>query len=72
MTLSEWMAAKDVSDETLAAELGIDRSTASRIRRGKLLPSSRLIAKIVDLTRGAVPYQTFFEISAASSREDAA
>lgn len=69
MTLSEWMAVNGVSDEMLAADLEIDRSTASRIRRGKLLPSSRLIARIVKLTGDAVPFESFFS---TSEREDAA
>jgi transcriptional regulator with XRE-family HTH domain len=72
MKLAEWMAAKGVSDEMLAAHLDIDRSTASRIRRDKLLPSSALIAKITKLTGGAVQPNTFFGLPAAIAREDAA
>lgn len=59
------MTANSVSDEALAAALDIDRSTASRIRREKLLPSSVLIAKIADFTGGAVQPNTFFGIPAA-------
>jgi len=64
------MAANGVSDEKLAAELDIDRSTASRIRRDKLLPSSVLIARIAKLTDGAVQPNTFFGLPAASPSEE--
>ncbi len=69
MTLAEWMAANDVSDETLAAKLDIDRSTASRIRRSKLLPSSALIAKIAAFTGGEVQPNTFFGLPPAAAAE---
>lgn len=58
--LADWMAENGIDDDALAAALTIDRSTASRIRRGKLLPSSSLIARIVHLTDGAVPASSFF------------
>lgn len=61
MTLAEWMAANSISDETLAAELSIDRSTVSRVRRAKLLPSSALIVSFVKRSGGAIDPRTFFE-----------
>jgi transcriptional regulator with XRE-family HTH domain len=60
MKLADWMAANDITDDRLAAQLDIDRSTASRFRRGKLLPSSAIIAKIAELTSGAVQPNSFF------------
>lgn len=70
MRLAEWMVANGISDEKLAAELDIDRSTVSRIRRDKLLPSSALMAKIIKLTDGAVQPNTFFGLPAASPSEE--
>lgn len=60
MMLAEWMEANEVSDEALAADLGIDRSTVSRVRRAKLLPSSTLIAQLVQRSGGAIDPRTFF------------
>lgn len=60
MTLAEWMKASDVSDEALAEKLGWDRSTISRVRRGKLIPSHGLIAAVVKASNGEVDPATFF------------
>jgi len=61
MTLAEWMDAHGISDEQLAADLQIDRSTVSRVRRAKLLPSSPLIAALVRNSCGAIDPRTFFQ-----------
>ena len=71
MKLADWMTANQVSDESLGASLGIDRSTASRIRRERLLPSSALIARIVELTGGEVQPNTFFGLPAARETQAA-
>jgi transcriptional regulator with XRE-family HTH domain len=60
MTLAEWMEANGLTDETLAAALKIDRSTASRFRRAKMLPSSAAIAEIFRLSDGKVEPNSFF------------
>lgn len=65
MTLAEWMAVKGMDDDALAAALEIDRSTASRFRRGKLIPSAKLIERIAGLTNGAVQPNTFFGLPPA-------
>ena len=60
MTLAEWMEANEVSDEQLAETLGLDRSTVSRIRRAKWVPSSSTIAAIVKASGGKVEAGSFF------------
>ena len=71
MTLAEWMASNDFTDDLLAERLDIDRSTASRFRRGKLLPSSAVIAKIAELTKGEVQPNTFFGLPPAAELREA-
>lgn len=63
--LADWMAANGMDDDALALALDIDRSTASRFRRGKLVPSRKSIDKIVTLTHGAVQPNTFFGLPPA-------
>lgn len=69
MTLAEWMAENGINDDQLAIALEIDRSTASRFRRGKLLPSSAIIAKIAEVTKGAVQPNSFFGIPPTRSTD---
>lgn len=59
MTLAEWMADKQVSDETLAAQLKVHRSTISRVRRAQHVPSGELIAALVDVSKGTIDPGTF-------------
>jgi transcriptional regulator with XRE-family HTH domain len=61
MTLAEWMATAGFADEDLAGALKIDRSTVSRFRRAKMLPSSALIAEIFRLSEGRVEPNSFFQ-----------
>lgn len=76
MTLAEWMAVAGLTDEGLAAALKIDRSTASRFRRAKMVPSSALIGEIFRLSGGQVEPNSFFRAPyltpAAEPRECAA
>ena len=60
MTLAEWMDRHGISDEQLAAELGIDRSTVSRVRRATYRPSASQIALFVKASGGKVDARTFF------------
>lgn len=66
MKLAEWMAANGVDDVALAEAIGITRSSASRIRREKWVPSSATISKIVALTNGQVEPNSFFEVARAA------
>ena len=48
------MTANGLSDEALAKRLGVNRSTISRVRRGKVMPSRVLIARLDELSVGVV------------------
>lgn len=52
--LGNWMVEAEITDETLATAVGVDRTTISRIRRGKQEPSSALIRKIVLFAEGGL------------------
>lgn len=50
--LAQWMIATETTDEALAAAVHVDRSTISRIRRGKHEPSLALIKQLVLVSDG--------------------
>lgn len=50
--LSEWMAATGITDDALAAAVKVDRTTISRVRRGKHLPSIALVRQLVAFSQG--------------------
>lgn len=70
MTLAEWMARHGVDDDSLAEMLGVDRSTVSRIRRGKQIPSKDTMAAIVGVTGGDVEPNAFFGLSEPENAAD--
>lgn len=53
------MTETGTSDDALAAQIGVDRTTVSRIRRGTRLPSADLMRRISDATAGAVMANDF-------------
>ncbi len=59
MQLSIYMAEKGLSDDDLAEMVGFDRSTISRVRRGKTRPSWDLIAELERVSRGFVTATDF-------------
>lgn len=59
MTLQQWMDANGVTDDALAVRAGVDRSTISRVRRGKIAPSLALAGTLNSITAGCVPMQSF-------------
>lgn len=59
--MDEWMQEAGVSDDDLAADLGVDRTTISRARRAALLPSSKLISAMVRHSGGKIDPRTFFQ-----------
>lgn len=67
MQLSEFMAERGLDDEEMASLVrksfkgSCDRSTISRIRRGKCRPSWELIACFKSLSRGKVSADDFLE-----------
>jgi transcriptional regulator with XRE-family HTH domain len=54
MTLEEWMNAQGHADLDVAELVGINRATVSKLRRGKKLPSPRLMAIFARVTDRSV------------------
>jgi transcriptional regulator with XRE-family HTH domain len=70
MRLSDWMKEQDCNDEALGNQLGVDRVTVSRIRRGLNRPSWKLVARIKHTTRGAVTADDFVAGGQFSQRQN--
>lgn len=62
MTLSDYLAERRIDDAAFAATIEVDRSSVNRMRRGKLIPGSEVLRRIVDATSGAVTPNDFFDI----------
>jgi len=60
MTLAEYMDINGLRDADMASRLGIDRSNVSRLRRGKITPSAKILARIASATDGQVTANDFF------------
>lgn len=71
MTLQEWMATEGLTDDQVANSIKADRSTISRIRRGKIHPSKATTEALILLSGGAIDIASFFDLSGCAS-EDAA
>jgi transcriptional regulator with XRE-family HTH domain len=61
--LAKWMEETGISDEELAEKGRVNRTTISRIRRGKLRPSVALIQTLIGNTPGLEP-EVFLDILA--------
>lgn len=66
MRLDEWMLTNEVGDEVLATRVGYDRTTISRIRRGKRRPSWDLAERLQEVTDGKVTPNDFVAEGAAA------
>jgi transcriptional regulator with XRE-family HTH domain len=64
--LAQWMEATGTTDEALAASVRVDRSTISRIRRGKHEPSLALIKELVKLSGGKLSADDLLGLQSAS------
>lgn len=62
--LARFMAAKNLTDEAVALQLGISRPYLTKIRGGKRKPSLQVAAKIEDWSAGAVKAVSMAEITA--------
>lgn len=71
MRLNEWMTETGTTDDALAALVGVDRSTISRIRRGARVPSFATMQAICEATGGRVQPNSFFGLPAACNGEAA-
>lgn len=60
MTLGEWMSKHGYSDERMAKLAGVSGATINRLRRGVNKPTSQTLAKLGEVTNGAVNITSFF------------
>jgi transcriptional regulator with XRE-family HTH domain len=65
MHLSDYMKAKNLSDQQVAKEIGCSRATVSRIRRRKVRPDWARIEKLKEFTGGEVTADDFLLKEAA-------
>ena len=72
MTLTEYLQHRDITAVQLAAELGIDQSSLSRIIRGDQLPRKPLMRRIYQVTDGQVTPNDIFGIPEQTDRVDEA
>jgi len=59
MKLADYMELQKMDDAALAALIGCDRSTVTRLRNGKTVPTWKNLAKIKEATKGAVGFEDF-------------
>jgi transcriptional regulator with XRE-family HTH domain len=62
MTLNEYMRQHKLRDADMAESLAMDRSNISRLRRGLILPSARVLSRISTATKGAVTPNDFYNV----------
>ena len=63
MTLEQYMEKKGIKDAEFAERIGKDRSLVSRYRRGEVIPSLDVIARIEAATAKAVSFRDFLASS---------
>lgn len=61
------MSETATSDEALAARLEVDRTTISRIRRGKRMPSADMMRAICGATEGMVTANDFVHVESEAA-----
>lgn len=66
MTLDEWLRDEGLDDMAAAIRLRRNRTTISRLRRGKLMPSLALAADIERESRGLVSLADWVRFDAAA------
>lgn len=59
MKLEEWMQNNSVSDADLAGRVGRDRTIISKLRKGQIKPSIKVLLAITRLTDGQVTIEDF-------------
>jgi transcriptional regulator with XRE-family HTH domain len=67
MHLSDYMAAKNLSDEEVASAIRRSRPTVSRIRRKRVRPDWETLRRIEKFTGGRVTASDFTHIEAVAA-----
>jgi transcriptional regulator with XRE-family HTH domain len=62
MTLADYLAKHGLSDATFAKDIGVDRSSVSRMRRCGQVPGPDILRLIADRTGNAVTPNDFFGV----------
>ena len=65
--LREYRIAKGLSQQDLAASVGVKKAAISRIEQGKRVPSMGLVARIVEISGGELSANDFMPDVSASS-----
>lgn len=65
MTLDQYLTDNEIKEAIFAAKIGVEQSTVNRLRKGQV-PSKPLMAKIFDVTDGAVRADDFFGLGEAA------
>lgn len=68
MNLEAWLSQQNMSDDDFASLAGVDRTTVSRWKRGKRFPKPAQLARVAELTNGAVTAGDFVELSTANHK----
>jgi transcriptional regulator with XRE-family HTH domain len=72
MKLAEYMAEEGITETKLAAHLGVGQPIVNKWKRGKAVPSTRILFKLRALTKGAVSFDDFLPAASAAGGQDAA
>jgi transcriptional regulator with XRE-family HTH domain len=59
MKLSDYMEMAKITDQDFAGRVGLERSTVTRLRNGKTVPSFQTLERIHAETKGAVSFNDF-------------
>ncbi len=65
MTLDEFIIAHAMSEQTVAAALGVSQSSVNRYRNKSRIPRESVLLKIARFTHGAVTPNDFFQLEDA-------
>ncbi len=69
LKLAEWMDRAGLDDAALAAQLGVSRSSVSRLRRGRSLLSRKVAAGVFRLSGGLVTPNDFYGLGEGGGGE---
>lgn len=72
MTLRDWLAANNISDQDFAERLGVNRMSVWRYRTGVIVPDKDMLNRIRSETAGAVTANDFVHGSDMASTENTA
>lgn len=66
MTLDQYLTDNGLKEADFAEKIGVDQSTVNRLRKTQV-PSKEVMAKIFDVTGGAVRADDFFGLGQAAA-----